>query len=188
MKQISAVLVAFAILVSGVFTPVFAAPSPEQVQQFVQNQPQDEDPRVVNAQEAFALAAMNYSMDKMSNQLNDHEKKIDQIFEAADLNQSLAASVTTVLPADTFADVTTAEEFNAKIEELLAQDPQIAEKIIQAYLQNKYIKQLIPAFWANQQEYQASETDQNTFNRLVVTFTLMSVSMMQQLQQMQQED
>lgn len=188
MKKLSAVLVAFMIALSGVFTPVFAAPSVEQVQQFVQNQPQDEDPRVTNAQEAFALAAMNYSTDKMLNKLNEHEKKIDQVFEAADLSKSLEASVATVLPAETFADVTTAEEFNAKLEELLAKDPQIEEKLMQAYLQNKYIQQLIPAFWANQTEYQASETDQKTFNQLVVTFTLMSVSMMQQLQQMQQED
>ena len=188
MKKLSAVLVAFMIAVSGVFAPVFAAPSPEQVQQFVQNQPQDEDPRVTNAQEAFSLAAMNYSTDKMLDQLNDHEKKIDQIFEAEDLSKSLEASVATVLSAETFADVTSADEFNAKLEELLAKDPQLEDKLIQAYLQNKYIKQLIPAFWANQNEYQANEVDQNTFNKLVVTFTVMTLSMIRQLQQMQQEE
>ena len=186
MKKLSAVLVAFMIAVSGVFTPVFAAPSVEQVEQFVQDQPQDEDPRVTAAQEAFALASMSYAMNKMTEQLTDTEKKIDQIFEAADLSQSLQASVETVIPADTFEGITNQDEFNAKLEALLAQDPKLEEKLMQAYLNNKYMKQLIPLFWANQTEYQAGEVDQKTFNELVVTFTVMTVGMMQQMQQLQQ--
>ena len=176
-------LLLLVVCICGVFAPVCAAPSVEQVQQFVQDQPQNPDPRITNAQEAFGLASMNYAMHKMYDELTDNEKQIDCIFDAQDLNTSLQASIATVLPADAFANITTVEAFNTKLEELLTQDPQLEEKLMQAYYQNKYIKQLIPLFWANQDEYQAADVDSKTFKDLVVTFTVMTVTMMRQMQQ-----
>ncbi len=179
-------LLLFVVCVCGAFAPVLAAPSVEQVQQFVQDQPQNPDPRVVNAQEAFGLASMNYALHKMSEELTDNEKQIDRILEAQDLNASLQASVATVLPPETFANITTEAELTAKMEQLLAQDPQLEQKILQAYYQNKYIKQLIPLFWANQDEYTANTVDKQTFNELVATFTVMTASLMEQMKQAEQ--
>lgn len=179
-------LLLFVVCVCGAFAPVLAAPSVEQVRQFVQDQPQTTDPRIINALNAFDIAFETYANDFEKEQLNDTEKQIDKIMNAADLAQSLQASVASVLPAQAFANITTLDELNAKLETLLQQDPKLEEKLLQVYYQNKYIKQLIPLFWANQNEYQANEVDQKTFNDAVVTFTVMTVSLMQQMQQMAQ--
>ena len=178
-------VVAVAVFVSGVYTPVFAAPTVAQVQQFVQDQPQTENPRVTHAQEAFSLAIMNYTMNKMTDELSENEKKIDAIFEAPDLSSSLQQTVRSVIPADTFEGISTPEELNAKLQELLAKDPNLEAKLLQAYLNNKYIKQLIPLLLANQDEYTQQDIDTDTFNGLVVSFTIMNVSLMQ-LQQADQ--
>lgn len=183
MKKIKVMLIAVSIAVSGTFAPVFAAPSVEQVQQFVQSQPEKTDPRVVGAQEAFSLASMNYAMDKLSEDLNDTEKQIDKIFEAPDLAQSLQQTIQTVIPASTFEGITTEEELQAKLEELVQADPQLETKLMNAYRQNKYIKQLIPLFFANQDQYQANTIDQDTFDALVVAFTNMALAMQQMAQE-----
>ena len=187
MKKIKVALIAVAVAVSGAFAPAFAAPSVEQVKQFVQSQPTDTDPRVVGAQEAFGLASMNYAMDKLSDELNETEKQIDKIFEAPDLAQSLQQTIQSVIPASTFEGITTEEELQAKLEELVQQDPQLEAKLMNAYRQNKYIKQLIPLFFANQDQYQANVIDQNTFDELVVAFTNMTLAMQQMMQEQQAE-
>ncbi len=171
------------VCVFGAFAPIAAAPSVAQVEQFVQDQPASADPRVTAAQEAFTLASMNYATNKMMDQLTQNEKEIDRIFEAADLSDSLQKSAQTVIPADAFANISTEEEFNAKMQELMTADPQLEEKLLHAYLQNKYIKQLIPLFWANQDQYTENAVDKQSFNELVVSFTIMTNALMQQLQQ-----
>jgi len=183
MKKMKVVFIAVAVAVSCAFAPVFAAPSVEQVQQFVQSQPEETDPRVVGAQEAFGLASMNYAMDKMADELNDTEKQIDKIFEADDLAQSLQQTIQSVIPASTFEGITTEEELQAKLTELLQADPQLETKLMNAYRQNKYIKQLIPLFFANQDQYLAAAIDQNTFDELVVAFTNMTLAMQQMMQE-----
>lgn len=183
MKKLSAVLVALMIAVFGAFAPVFAAPSPEQVEQLMQSQPKETDPRAVAAQEAFSLASANYAMDAMVGELNDTEKQIENILQMPDLGQSLQQSIATVVPASTFEGITTEEELQAKLEELLQTDPQLETKLMNAYRQNKYIKQLIPLFFANQDKHPADAIDQNTFDTLVVAFTNMALAMQQMMQE-----
>ena len=187
MKKINAVLAAVTIALFSAFTPVFAAPSVEQVQQFVQDQPQGEDPRVTAAQEAFALSSMNYAVAAMAGELNDTEKQIDKILNTPDLKQSLQQTVQTIIPADTFEGITTEEELQAKLEELMQADPQLETKLINAYRQNKYIKQLTALFLANQDQYQESAIDKNTFDQLVVTFVNMTIAIQEMAQQQQAE-
>lgn len=182
MKKLTITLVAFVMTVAGVCTPGFAAPTVEQVQQLVENQPPTQDARVLNAQQAFALASISYTTNKMINQLNDTEKQIDKILEAEDLSASLEQSVAEAIPADTLATISTLEE----MQELVEKDPALQEKILQAYLKNKYIKQLIPLFWANQDEYELKDIDQKTFDQLVIACTSMVVAMQQQMQQLQE--
>lgn len=174
MKHLKVLLLA--VFLSGICAPVFATPFPEQLQQFVQNQPQETDPRAANAQQAFELAVNSYAENAVNNSFNDIEKQINQILESKDLAASLQASASTVIQNDTLESITTEEEFAAKLEEL-------APKLLVAYRQNKYVKQLIPLFFANQNQFKAEDIDQQTFDALVIA----SVNMMLQIQQMLQQ-
>ena len=174
----------------GILAPAFAAPSVEQVQQLVQTRLiQDEDPVLVeNAVTAFKIALMSYTLNKLSNQLTDNEKKIDQILTAADFVESVKSSAATVLPAEEFSKCEIEEEVYAKLEEFAMQDPNLEEKLMQAYAQNKYIKQLIALFWANQNKYQKDEVDQETFDTSVVTYALLMCYQTEMMQQLMMEE
>ena len=169
----------------GVCAPAFAMPSSEQVQQFIQNQPEETDPLAVNAQQAFALSIQNYVSDVEKGELNDIEKQITAIFETPDFATSLQQTVSTVISVDAFEGVTTEEELFAKMEKMTTDDPQLETKLMNAYRQNKYIKQLIPLFLANQDQFQAKDIDQDTFDTLVVAFANMAVQMQALLQEAQ---
>lgn len=181
MKTMKVLFFAVAMTLSGAFAPVFAAPSVAQVHQFLESQAPTDDEAVQNAQQAFALASMQYAIDKMENKLNETEKQIDQLMESEELAQSIEQTVQSVIPADIFDGITTEEELQAKLEQL-QNDPQLETKLINAYHQNKYITQLSALFFENQDEYKAGDIDQDTFDKLIVAFVNMSLSMKQMLQ------
>ena len=116
----------------------------------------------------------------LGRELTENEKKIAKIFEAKDLIESLEKSVSEALPAET-------SEFSLdELQEMLQKDPSLQEKLLQAFLKNKYVKQLIPLFWANQDEYKLKDIDQNTFNQMVIAYISMTAAMQQQMQQLQE--
>jgi len=161
MKYIKTLVMAVALL--GVGTPLLAAvPTMEQAQDFIQNQPQTTDPRVENAQKAFSIALQNFMQGAMMGELNANETKIKAIFEAEDLGDSLAAT-------------------DAALESIADDDPAAEEKVFKAYKENKYIKQLIPLFTANQDRFK--DYDKTTFEKLVIEFTIVTVAMQETMKE-----
>lgn len=161
MKYIKILVLAVSLL--GVNAPMFAAvPTMEQAEQFLQQQPQTTDPRVAKAQQAFTLALQNFMQGATTESLTENEQKIAKIFEAEDLAATIAAT-------------------DASLASISEDDPKAEEKVFEAYKKNKYVKQLIPLFEANQNRIK--DYDKATFEKLVIEFVIVTVAMQQALQE-----
>lgn len=137
-----AVLIALLLSMSA---PVFAAiPTNEEVQAAVAQQPQTTDVKAENAQKAFVLAitALN------ENPNHPNLAKMQAILEAEDFQTSLEKSL-----------------YDANIR---LGDPKAAEKMLAAYANNKYIKQIVDLIIASQSEYQEKELDRNVLTLLLL--------------------
>lgn len=176
MKHIKLFLLA--VLLLGAQAVSFALPSVEQVEETTawQQQTQPQNPRVLKAQNAIMLAYSTYQTDVQLNELNETERQIDAIMNATDLTESLEQSIMSIFGEELFNEEMTEDEFAQKLMEKI-QDPQTQRKQVQAYAQNKYIKQLIPLFLANQSRYKAEDLDNDT--------VVMMVAQIVQLQMMQ---
>lgn len=132
-------------LLLGMSAPVFAAiPTVEEAQEAVAQQPQPEDPKAENAQKAFVLAITALT------ETQDHPNlaKLQAILEKEDFQESLEKSIL---------------DANIRLG-----DPKAAEKMLNAYANNKYIKELVDILISSQTEYTEKELDRNVLTLLLL--------------------
>ncbi len=142
-------------LLLGMNAPVFAAiPSMQEAQEAVDQQPQTTDPKVENAQQAFLLAITAINEDPNHPSI----AKMQAVLEKEDFQASLEKSL-----------------YDANIR---VGDPKAAEKMIAAYTNNAYMKQLVDIILESQSTYKPEDVDRSVVTVLLLQ-TLAMASLLQ---------
>ena len=142
-------------LLLGMNAPVFAAiPSMQEAQQAVDQQPQTTDPKVENAQQAFLLAITAIN----ENPNHPSIAKMQAILEKEDFQASLEKSL-----------------YDANIR---VGDPKATEKMLAAYTNNAYMKQLVDIILESQSTYKPEDVDRSIVTVLLLQ-TLALASLLQ---------